>query len=56
MKVNSYGKGLEEQVDFADLLNLLCAVPGDYQIRFMTSHPKDARISPGLRLFSRPRT
>ena len=32
----------EEQVDFADLLNLLCAVPGDYQIRFMTSHPKDA--------------
>ena len=40
--VNSYGKGLEEQVDFADLLNLLCAVPGDYQIRFMTSHPKDA--------------
>ena len=40
--VNSYGKGLEEQVDFADLLNLLCTVPGDYQIRFMTSHPKDA--------------
>ena len=39
--VNSYGKGLEEQVDFADLLNLLCTVPGDYQIRFMTSHPKD---------------
>ncbi len=29
-------------MDFADLLNLLCAVPGDYQIRFMTSHPKDA--------------
>ena len=44
--VNSYGKGLEneagEPVDFADLLNLLCTVPGDYQIRFMTSHPKDA--------------
>ncbi len=40
--VNSYGKGLDEQIDFADLLNLLCAVPGDYQIRFMTSHPKDA--------------
>ena len=40
--MNSYGKGLEEQVDFADLLNLLCAMPGDYQIRFMTSHPKDA--------------
>lgn len=40
--VNSYGKGLEEKTDFADLLNLLCTVPGDYQIRFMTSHPKDA--------------
>lgn len=40
--VNSYGKGLEHPVDFADLLNLLCQVPGDYQIRFMTSHPKDA--------------
>jgi tRNA-2-methylthio-N6-dimethylallyladenosine synthase len=40
--VNSYGKGLEEPVDFSDLLNLLCAVPGDYHIRFMTSHPKDA--------------
>ena len=39
--VNSYGKGLEEQVDFSDLLNLLCTVPGDYHIRFMTSHPKD---------------
>ena len=40
--VNSYGKGLDEKVDFSYLLNLLCAVPGDYQIRFMTSHPKDA--------------
>lgn len=40
--VNSYGKGLEEQIDFSDLLNLLCSVPGDYHIRFMTSHPKDA--------------
>lgn len=40
--VNSYGKGLASPIDFADLLNLLCEVPGDYQIRFMTSHPKDA--------------
>ena len=40
--VNSYGKGLENPIDFADLLDLLCRVPGDYQIRFMTSHPKDA--------------
>ncbi|MFI3169526.1 MAG: tRNA (N6-isopentenyl adenosine(37)-C2)-methylthiotransferase MiaB [Faecalibacterium sp.] len=40
--VNSYGKGLEEPIDFSDLLNLLCAVPGEYKVRFMTSHPKDA--------------
>ena len=40
--VNSYGKGLEPRVDFADLLTMLCQVPGDYHLRFMTSHPKDA--------------
>lgn len=40
--VNSYGKGLEEQIDFALLLRMLDAVPGDHRIRFMTSHPKDA--------------
>lgn len=40
--VNSYGKGLDEQIDFADLLALLDAEPGEYRIRFMTSHPKDA--------------
>lgn len=40
--VNSYGKGLQEGMDFADLLQLLDSVPGDYRIRFMTSHPKDA--------------
>lgn len=39
--VNSYGKNLEEKVDFADLLALLCTVPGDYVIHFMSSHPKD---------------
>src|SRR5699024_1215536 len=41
---NSYGKGLDEGVmmDFSDLLNLLCAVPGGYRLRLMTSHPKDA--------------
>ena len=26
----------------ADLLTMLCQVPGDYHLRFMTSHPKDA--------------
>jgi len=40
--VNSYGKGLEEKVDFSDLLEMLCRLPGDYILRFMTSHPKDA--------------
>jgi len=40
--VNSYGKGLASGIDFSDLLTLLCTVPGDYQLRFMTSHPKDA--------------
>ena len=40
--VNSYGKGLNEDINFAELLRRLDAVEGDYRIRFMTSHPKDA--------------
>ena len=40
--VNSYGKGLSRSICFADLLRMLDQVPGDYRIRFMTSHPKDA--------------
>ncbi len=40
--VNSYGKDLEEGVDFADLLKAISEIPGDFLIRFMTSHPKDA--------------
>lgn len=40
--VNSYGKGLEEKVTFSGLLNKLCELEGDFRIRFMTSHPKDA--------------
>ena len=40
--VNSYGKDLEEGYDFADLLSELDAIEGDFLIRFMTSHPKDA--------------
>jgi len=39
--VNSYGKGLEEQVNFSWLLRQLNEIPGDFRIRFMTSHPKD---------------
>ena len=40
--VNSYGKDLDLQVDFADLLKMLAGLPGDFVLRFMTSHPKDA--------------
>ena len=40
--VNSYGKDLPEPMDFADLLSAIDEIPGDYYIRFMTSHPKDA--------------
>jgi tRNA-2-methylthio-N6-dimethylallyladenosine synthase len=40
--VNSYGKDLDMGVDFADLLADLAALPGDFVLRFMTSHPKDA--------------
>ena len=40
--VNSYGKDLEEPCDFADLLEKVNAIPGEFLIRFMTSHPKDA--------------
>ncbi len=40
--VNSYGKHLEQPVNFSKLLRMLDEVEGDYRIRFMTSHPKDA--------------
>ena len=40
--VNSYGKDLGEGVDFPDLLERAAAIPGDFLLRFMTSHPKDA--------------
>jgi len=39
--VNSYGKDLDEKVDFADLLKMVCRVDGIERVRFMTSHPKD---------------
>ncbi len=38
--VNSYGSGTD--VNFSKLLKMLDEVEGDYRIRFMTSHPKDA--------------
>jgi len=40
--VNSYGKDLDAGVDFADLLAKIAEIPGDFLIRFMTSHPRDA--------------
>ncbi len=39
--VNSYGKGLEEEITFAELLRRVDAIEGLERIRFMTSHPKD---------------
>ena len=40
--VNSYGRDLGLDVDFADLIRMINDIPGDFLIRFMTSHPKDA--------------
>ena len=40
--VNSYGKDLGCGVDFSDLLAMVNDIPGDFVLRFMTSHPKDA--------------
>ena len=40
--VNSYGRGTAGGLDFSDLLARLDAIEGDFWLRFMTSHPKDA--------------
>ncbi len=45
--VNSYGKDLEHHTSFSDILRRMNALDGEFLIRFMTSHPKDA----GERLF-----
>lgn len=39
--VNSYGKTLDEQITFAQLLQRIEKIEGLERIRFMTSHPKD---------------
>ncbi len=39
--VNSYGKTLDGDVNFASLLRSINGIEGDFVIRFMTSHPKD---------------
>lgn len=44
--VNSYGKGLEEPISFAELLGEVLKVDGLRRVRFMTPHPKD--LSPDV--------
>ncbi len=39
--VNSYGSDLDGGYAFADLLEDICAVDGQFNVRFMTSNPKD---------------
>lgn len=39
--VNSYGKDLDTEIDFADLMRMVNDIDGVERIRFMTSHPKD---------------
>ncbi len=39
--VNSYGKNLEREISFPDLLRMVEEIDGLERIRFMTSHPKD---------------
>lgn len=40
--VNSYGNDLENGMSFPELLRELNKIDGDFIIRFMSSHPKDA--------------
>lgn len=44
--VNSYGRGLREDVAFPGLLRRIDALPGLARLRFATSHPRD--LSPEL--------
>lgn len=39
--VNSYGKGLDNELSFPELLKEIEKIDGIERIRFMTSHPKD---------------
>lgn len=39
--VNSYGKNLDRDVTFSELLQMVEKIEGIERIRFMTSHPKD---------------
>ena len=39
--VNSYGKDLKDDLSFPELLEAVGNLPGDFWVRFMTSHPRD---------------
>ena len=39
--VNSYGNDADFDCTFASLVRRVCALDGDFRVRFMTSHPKD---------------
>lgn len=39
--VNSYGKGLDENINFSELLRRINALDGGFRVRFMSPHPKD---------------
>lgn len=39
--VNSYGKGLDENVNFTDLLKEICKIDKKFRLRFMSPHPRD---------------
>ncbi|MBM7624114.1 tRNA (N6-isopentenyl adenosine(37)-C2)-methylthiotransferase MiaB [Sporohalobacter salinus] len=39
--VNSYGRDLDKEIDFANLLERLDQIKGIERIRYMTSHPRD---------------
>lgn len=40
--VNSYGNDSADEISFPELLRRINAIEGDFIIRFMSSHPKDA--------------
>ncbi|MBE5735752.1 MAG: tRNA (N6-isopentenyl adenosine(37)-C2)-methylthiotransferase MiaB [Clostridiales bacterium] len=43
--VNSYGNDIDdENINFANLLKEIASIPGDFRIKFMTSHPKDLTL------------
>lgn len=40
--VNSYGKKLDTPIGFSELLRRINGLDGDFRVRFMSPHPKDA--------------